>query len=51
MSRNNPILYIVIPCYNEEQVLPHTNPMFVGENRGACEKSRDSSTKQGHVCE
>lgn len=31
MSRNNPILYIVIPCYNEEQVLPHTNPMFVGK--------------------
>ena len=29
MSRNNPILYIVIPCYNEEQVLPHTNPMFI----------------------
>ena len=31
MSRNNPILYIVIPCYNEEKVLPHTNPMFVGK--------------------
>ena len=31
MTRNNPILYIVIPCYNEEQVLPHTNPMFVGK--------------------
>ena len=29
MSRKKPILYIVIPCYNEEQVLPHTNPMFV----------------------
>ena len=29
MNRNNPILYIVIPCYNEEQVLPYTNPMFV----------------------
>ena len=29
MSRNNPILYIVIPCYNEQQVLPHTNPKFV----------------------
>ena len=29
MSRQKPILYIVIPCYNEEQVLPHTNPMFV----------------------
>lgn len=29
MSRKKPILYIVILCYNEEQVLPHTNPMFV----------------------
>ena len=29
MSRQKPILYIVIPCYNEEQVLPYTNPMFV----------------------
>lgn len=29
MNRNNPILYIVIPCYNEGQVLPYTNPMFV----------------------
>ena len=29
MNRNNPILYIVIPCYNEEKVLPHTNPMFI----------------------
>ncbi len=29
MSREKPILYIVVPCYNEEQVLPHTNPMFV----------------------
>lgn len=24
----NPILYIVIPCYNEEKVLPITNKMF-----------------------
>ena len=29
MSRHKPILYIVVPCYNEEEVLPHTNPMFV----------------------
>ena len=26
-----PILYIVIPCYNEEKVLPITAPMFLGE--------------------
>ena len=24
-----PILYIVIPCYNEEEVLPITAPMFL----------------------
>ena len=24
-----PILYIVIPCYNEEEVLPITAPLFL----------------------
>ena len=24
-----PVLYIVIPCYNEEKVLPITAPMFL----------------------
>ena len=24
-----PILYIIIPCYNEEKVLPITSPMFL----------------------
>lgn len=28
MSRNLPILYIVVPCYNEEKVLPLTGPIF-----------------------
>lgn len=23
-----PTLYIIIPCYNEEQVLPITSPIF-----------------------
>ena len=26
-----PILYIVIPCYNEEEVLPITAPQFLGK--------------------
>ena len=25
----NPVLYIVIPCYNEQEVLPITAPMFL----------------------
>lgn len=24
----HPVLYIVIPCYNEQEVLPITAPMF-----------------------
>lgn len=28
MSINNPVLAIVIPCYNEDQVLPKTAPLF-----------------------
>ena len=32
MNRNNPILYIVIPCYNEEKVLPHTGLTPKSEN-------------------
>ncbi|MBQ9769582.1 MAG: glycosyltransferase family 2 protein [Clostridia bacterium] len=41
-----PILYLVIPCYNEEQVLPITAPIFVGklgeliEKKEISEKSR-----------
>lgn len=31
MSRNKPILNIVIPCYNEEQVLPITSKLFLAE--------------------
>ena len=26
--RETPVLYIVIPCYNEQEVLPITAPMF-----------------------
>ena len=29
MNLNAPVLYIVIPCYNEEEVLPQTAPMFL----------------------
>ncbi len=29
MNRTQPILYIVIPCYNEQEVLPITSPLFL----------------------
>ena len=39
----NPILYIVIPCYNEEEVLPVTSGMFRDEIRDLIEKDKISS--------
>ena len=29
-----PVLYIVIPCYNEQEVLPVTSPMFLNKLNG-----------------
>ena len=31
--RENPILYIIVPCYNEQEVLPITSSMFLGKVR------------------
>ena len=39
----NPLLYIVIPCYNEEEVLPVTSGMFRDEIRDLIEKDKISS--------
>ena len=33
-NRTDPILYIVIPCYNEQEVLPITAPMFLQKLTG-----------------
>jgi glycosyltransferase involved in cell wall biosynthesis len=32
-NRENPVLYIVIPCYNEEEVLPITSGLFLEKIR------------------
>ena len=34
----NPVLYIVIPCYNEQEVLPITAPMFLNKLHELAEK-------------
>lgn len=38
-----PILYIVIPCYNEEQVLPITAPQFLKKIQDLSDKGRISA--------
>ncbi len=40
-----PVLYIVIPCYNEEKVLPITSPMFLAQLNSmiSAEKISDDS--------
>ena len=37
---NAPVLYIVIPCYNEQQVLPVTSPLFLQKLESLIEKGR-----------
>ncbi len=43
---NNPILYIVIPCYNEEEVLPITAPMFLAKINELVEKGKISDASR-----
>lgn len=31
MNNSVPVLYIIIPCYNEQEVLPKTAPLFLGK--------------------
>ena len=38
----HPILWIVIPCYNEEQVLPMTAPMFLDKLNALIQKGKIS---------
>lgn len=33
-----PVLYLVIPCYNEEKVLPITTPMFLSQMNKMCDQ-------------
>lgn len=42
----NPILYIVIPCYNEEEVLPITAPMFLAKINELVEKGKISDASR-----
>ena len=45
-NNNHPVLWIVVPCYNEEEVLPKSVPMFkeVLTNMTAQGKISDSSS-------
>lgn len=43
---NKPILYIVIPCYNEEAVLPTTAPMFLSKINELVEKDMISDNSR-----
>ena len=39
---NPPVLYIVIPCYNEQEVLPITAPQFLGKITALAEQGKVS---------
>lgn len=39
----NPVLFIVIPCYNEQEVLPETAPVFWGQLKKMVESGKISA--------
>lgn len=43
---NNPVLYLVIPCYNEEKVIPVTAPMFKEKMESLRKNGRISGNMQ-----
>lgn len=43
---NLPVLYVVVPCYNEEQVLPLTAPEFLAELNDLVEKGKISGASR-----
>lgn len=42
INKMKPVLYIIIPCYNEEKVLPITAPMFLDELNDLIKKDKIS---------
>lgn len=44
---SKPILWIVIPCYNEEDVLPITAPMFLEQIQTMNFKEKNQCRKAG----
>ena len=45
-----PILYIVIPCYNEEEVLPITSKIFLQKINELIGKEQISQKKPYIIC-
>ena len=43
-NRQNPVLYIVIPCYNEQEVLPITAPLFLQKITQLAGRARSART-------
>ena len=46
MKRSIPILYIIIPCYNEQEVLPITAPQFLQKIRSLSAAGKISDTSK-----
>ena len=44
-----PVLYIVIPCYNEQEVLPITAPQFLAKLRQLTEAGKIASRAGGSL--
>lgn len=51
MKMSKPVLWIVIPCYNEEEVLPQTNKLFLDELNLLISKNKISDKSRIVFCD
>lgn len=49
--KDNPVLYIIIPCYNEEEVLPTTHTLFLQELTLLINKNKISNNSRILFCD
>lgn len=50
VQKISPVLYIVIPCYNEEKVLPITVDLFLNQLNLLIGKKKDRQQFKNYVC-
>ena len=50
-ENHSPVLYIIIPCYNEEEVLPQTHILFLSELKNLISKNKISDDSRILFCD
>ena len=50
-NRDCPVLYVVVPCYNEEEVLPETAKRMRSKLRALIARQENLPAQPDYVCQ